>query len=283
MNRPLVSVCIISYNQEAYISEAVQGVLDQKTDSFELEIVVGDDCSSDSTLELLKQFQMVNPSIIRFSERTVNLGMHRNWEQTIMDCKGDFIAILEGDDRWDDPLKLEKQVNLLQLNPNASACFSNAKVLLEHGTFSAYDYVDRFGKDLSSDTFFELNFNPIPTCTTLFRAERFQGFPQAYYSSPFADWILHSILIQKGPYVYLNETSSSYRKHDGGVWSGIRKEKQLKNKLRALQIIENLVELQLKGKVRNAQKLQLHELLYFYRKEGEKLKYLITWLKLKLA
>lgn len=283
MNRPMVSVCIISFNQEDYISEAVQGVLNQRTDSFELEIVVGDDCSSDRTLERLKQFQMANPSTIRFSERKANLGMHGNWEQTIKDCKGDFIAILEGDDRWDDPLKLEKQVNLLQQNPDASACFSNAKVLLDDGTFSAYDYVDRYGKDLNAEAFYELNFNPIPTCTTLFRSAFFQGFPQVYYTSPFADWILHTLLMQKGPYVYLNETSSSYRKHDGGVWSGVRKEKQLKNKLLALQIIEGLVEEGFKHKIRNAQKLQLHELLYFYREEGERLKYLSTWLKLKLA
>lgn len=283
MTKPLVSIALICYNQARFIEEAMEGILQQRTDGFDMEVVVGDDCSTDGTAQILERYQENHPETIRMLHLDLNLGMHRNWENTIGACKGNYIAIIEGDDRWDDPMKLEKQVALLQNNPDASACFSNAKVLLDNGTFAAYDYVDRLGKDLDTAMFFELNFNPIPTCTTVFRAASFNGFPKAYYASPFADWILHTLLIQKGPYVYLNESSSSYRKHDGGVWSGVRKEKQLKNKLLALQIMKELVEPGFKSKVEHAIRQQLDDLLYFYRGEGAKFKFLNTWLKLKLA
>lgn len=111
----------------------------------------------------------------------------------------------------------------------------------------------------------------------------FGGFKPSYFNSPFADWILHSTLIQNGPYLYLNECSSSYRQHDEGVWSGIQKERQLRNKLNAIQIIHDMVDSKHQPTVKTGRRKQLDELLYFYRDNGEKLKYLKTWLKLKLS
>ncbi|MFM1876147.1 MAG: hypothetical protein RL266_1884 [Bacteroidota bacterium] len=283
MKQPLISVALITYNQVDFVRETLDGILSQERTNFDLEIVAGDDCSTDGTGDVISDYRSKFPDIIRISERKSNLGMHGNWEATIADCKGDFIAIIEGDDRWDDPKKLQKQLDLLTENPTASACFSNAKVLKEDGTFSDYDYVDRWAMNLYADQFFTLNFNPIPTCTLLFRAEHFSGFPKAYHESPFADWILHTLLIQKGDYVYLNECSSAYRQHGGGVWSGVQKERQFTNKLKALNIISGMVRKEFKPLVASATKKQMDDLLYFYREEGETVKYFRTWIKLKLA
>lgn len=281
MTKPKISVALICYNQEKFIAAAIEGALNQKHDDFDLEIVIGNDCSTDGTSEIIEKYASENQETIRLLPISSNLGMHRNWKKTIEACTGEFVAILEGDDCWDDPSKLEKQLNLLAGDQNASACFSNAKVIQSDGGYSAYNYVDSKVGNLDAHTFFQLNYNPIPTCTVLFRKAMLSNFPEPYFRSPFADWIVHSLLMQQGHYIYLNECTSSYRQHDGGVWSGVKKEKQLLNKLKAIQLISTIVSSEYMQEVKTAYRKQLDQLLYFYRDEKRYWNYFSTWLKLK--
>ena len=274
-----VSACMISYNQEGFIGQAIQCALDQKgLDAY--EIVVGDDASTDKTLEVAKSMAGSEPNI-RFLDSSKNLGMHGNWQRCIASCNGEYVALCEGDDFWQDQHKLKKQIDLLDANPDAAACFSNALVVDNENKISEYPYVDKDFSRLTAKDFFSLGFNPIPTCTLVFRRSFISGFPKSYFESPFADWILHTLLIQKGDYLYLPEATSSYRQHAGGVWSGVKKEKQLKNKLKALKIIKSLIPEGHQKLLRAAIENQLDQLLYFYRETGEQLKYAKTWTALK--
>ena len=222
MESILVSTALISYNQEQFVRQTLNGIASQKTEG-KHEIVCGDDASKDNTLGIIAEY--AQDSRIRILSTDSNLGMHGNWARTIEACSGKYIAICEGDDVWIDPEKLQKQINLLEQNPKASACFSNANVIDNDGNVGEYLYVNNLNNLLEAKHFFELNFNPIPTCTVVFRKSAFTGFPKEYYSSPFADWILHTLLIQTGPYIYLPEITSSYRQHAGGVWTGINEKK----------------------------------------------------------
>ena len=281
MTKPIISACLITYNQEDYIEQALQGCLNQKL-SVEYEIVIGDDASTDNTRVILEKAAAAD-SRIRLLPPTSNLGMHGNWERTIEACDGQFIAICEGDDFWNDSNKLSKQLQLLENNPTAAACFGNAEVINSNGEKDVYPYVDGHITNLKAEEFFAMDHNPVPTCTVLFRRSCFNKFPKAYYESPFADWILHTLLFQTGPYVYLNESSSCYRKHEAGVWSGSGEEKKLLNKLKVLSIIRSIVDLRYQPYVQSAIRNHLDQLLYFYRSTGERYKYMNTWVKLKLA
>ena len=276
---PKVSACIISYRQEGFIKETLVGALAQKLNC-SYEVVVGDDFSPDNTPGIISSFAQTH-SRIKVLESDQNLGMHGNWARTIEACNGKYIAICEGDDVWIDPQKLQKQINLLEKNPAASACFSNANIIDNDGNVGEYLYVDKPCSIIEASDFFELNFNPIPTCTVVFRKAAFNGFPKEYYDSPFADWILHTLLIQTGPFIYLPDVTSSYRQHSGGVWSGIDEEKQLSNKLKAITIIKSLVSEAYFSHVVIAHKTQLDKLLYFYREQKNWGRYLTTWIKLK--
>jgi glycosyltransferase involved in cell wall biosynthesis len=120
---PLVSVFMITYNHEKYIAQALNSVLMQKT-SFDYEIVIGDDCSTDSTQKIIKDYVTKHPNKIKPIFQTVNVGAMRNaYEFTLPECKGKYIATLEGDDYWTDPDKLQKQVDFLESNENYSVCF----------------------------------------------------------------------------------------------------------------------------------------------------------------
>lgn len=110
---PLVSVCMITYNHEIYIREAIENVVGQQTD-FPFELIIGEDCSTDRTREICLEYQKKFPSIIRILISDNNVGMINNGRRTSGACRGKYIAFCEGDDYWHNPLKLKKQVEYLE-------------------------------------------------------------------------------------------------------------------------------------------------------------------------
>ena len=129
MNKPLVSVCMITYNHEKYIAEAIQGVLMQKTD-FEIEFIIANDASTDNTHTLITEFAIDKKNItINYINHSVNSGMMSNFVSALQQCSGKYIALCEGDDYWTDPLKLQKQVDFMEANPEYAMIFTNGKVV----------------------------------------------------------------------------------------------------------------------------------------------------------
>ena len=123
---PVVSVHMITYNHELYIRQAIEGVMMQKTD-FEFELVIGEDCSQDKTREICFEYQKKYPEKIRvlwWHENVLKLG--GNGRRNRAHCRGEFIAYCEGDDYWIDPLKLQKQVDVMRKNPNVGLVYTNA-------------------------------------------------------------------------------------------------------------------------------------------------------------
>ena len=114
---PLVSVHMITYNHDPYIVQAIEGVLQQKT-NFPIELIIGEDCSTDRTREIVLEYQRKNPALIRILLSDNNVGAHKNSRRVSAVCRGKYIAYCEGDDYWIDPLKLQKQVDLLEANPD---------------------------------------------------------------------------------------------------------------------------------------------------------------------
>jgi glycosyltransferase involved in cell wall biosynthesis len=115
--KPLVSVLILTYNHFNYIEQAIQSVLDQKT-NFDFEILIGDDCSTDGTCELVDSFISKYPNLIKAIRSEHNVGALRNEKRLMEASSGKYIAFLEGDDYWTDSLKLKKQVEFLEANPD---------------------------------------------------------------------------------------------------------------------------------------------------------------------
>src|SRR5712692_739118 len=112
---PKLSVLLITYNHEKYIRQALDGVMMQKTD-FDFEIVVADDHSLDSTIAIIEEYQADNHNIrVLPSER--NVGITRNYQRGFGACRGEYIAVLEGDDFWISPTKLRTLVAFLEQHP----------------------------------------------------------------------------------------------------------------------------------------------------------------------
>ncbi|MCR5747047.1 MAG: glycosyltransferase, partial [Lachnospiraceae bacterium] len=107
-----VSVIVATYNQEKYIAKTLESVVSQKTD-FKYEVLVGDDASKDGTGRIVKEFGKKYPDIIRPIVREKNIGAYRNFLDLLKRAKGEYLALLEGDDYWVDEEKLKKQVSFL--------------------------------------------------------------------------------------------------------------------------------------------------------------------------
>ena len=106
---PLVSVVMITYNHEPYIAQAIEGVVSQETD-FPIELIIGEDCSTDRTREIVLEFQRRYPEIIRVLFSGKNVGMQTNGTRTILAARGEYMAICEGDDWWHRKDKLQIQI-----------------------------------------------------------------------------------------------------------------------------------------------------------------------------
>ena len=119
--KPKVSVLLVTYNHEEYVRQALDSVLMQKTD-FDVEIVVADDHSSDSTLAIIEEYQPDNHNIrVLPSER--NVGITLNYQRGLAACRGEYIAVIEGDDFWISPTKLESAIAFLEQHPECAFCF----------------------------------------------------------------------------------------------------------------------------------------------------------------
>ena len=121
-----VSVVITTYNQEAYIEKALLSVIEQEYDG-DIEILVGDDCSTDNTRNIIMKLTDLYPNIIKPMYNERNAGLSQNLYNQIVRCTGGVIAYLDGDDWWIDKNKLKKQVSILKNNSDYGLVISYAK------------------------------------------------------------------------------------------------------------------------------------------------------------
>ena len=124
---PLVSVFMPTYNHASHIARAIEGVLGQETD-FPFELVIGEDCSTDGTREIVFEHQKRHPDIIRVITSQENVGAKKNARRTQNACRGRYVAYCEGDDYWHHTRKLQIQVEYLEAHPEVGLVHSDADV-----------------------------------------------------------------------------------------------------------------------------------------------------------
>lgn len=224
--QPKVSVLLLAYNLEAYIAQALESILMQQVDA-PYEIVIGEDCSTDRTRAIIASYARRYPRKIRPIFRPHNVGMNQNFALTLKACRGKYVALLDGDDYWTSPQKLQRQLEFLEENPHCSVCFHNVNVVYENGSEETHPFhlqypVHHISKALpKSVSVLEdiLPGNFIQTCSVMFRRGLFQELPQWFYAMPTYDWPLHILNAQYGQIAYLNHIWGVYRVHQAGFWS----------------------------------------------------------------
>jgi glycosyltransferase involved in cell wall biosynthesis len=130
MTMPLVSVKMLTYNQVNYVAQAIESVLRQIT-NFPFDLVIGEDCSTDGSREIVFEYKRRHPSFISIVTSSENVGPQKNSDRTYRACRGEYIAFCEGDDYWTDPYKLQKEVDFLEKNQNYDLVHTNFDMLYD--------------------------------------------------------------------------------------------------------------------------------------------------------
>lgn len=239
----MVSVCLITYNHEDFIVEAIESVLDQQLDCT-WEFIIADDCSTDKTGEIVEDYAKANPNLIRKLDNSTNLGAAKNFLRLLDAAKGKYIAYLEGDDYWIDSHKLQKQMNYMEEHDNHSMCYHPVKWIVdgeltekmsntEDGATLEIDDVLRNGWQIRSSSMFWRRFS----------------LPQGFESLYVGDYPLHILLADRGTIGFIREAMSIYRINpEGWVEKNYKKEdfrsklKLLNDELFSLRFIKTVVK-----------------------------------------
>lgn len=213
---PLVSVLMTSYNQSKYIIEAIEGVLMQKA-SFGYELLIGEDCSSDNSLEICREYENKYPSIIKVVFDGKNHGMVGN-EQRLMDAaKGKYIAFCEADDYWIDELKLQKQLDILEKHPEYAACACQSKVINDFNK-TEYRLLSKYKEDRVFYTSDLLAVGcEFQTASFMFRKSNLIDAPPLPLDINGWDRAVFIANSFKGGIYYIAEPLAVYRKNDDGI------------------------------------------------------------------
>lgn len=231
----VVSVCCATYNQIHYIKDALNSFLNQKT-TFKYEIIVNDDCSNDGTKEIIMEYQQKYQNIkaIYQNENQYSKGVDIWYNFNFLLAQGKYIAICEGDDFWIDPYKLQKQVEIMEENPQCSLSFHAVKLIKNEKCIG-------IKRAATSNKFFtekEIIYNDggfVPSPSIMFPRKFIEEFPNYYFSLSVSDYPLQIFLSTKGNVIYINEVLAAYRVNAINSWSS-KKENSNINKQIELRI-----------------------------------------------
>jgi glycosyltransferase involved in cell wall biosynthesis len=216
---PKLSVLLVTYNHEKYIRQALDSVLMQKTD-FDFEIVVADDHSTDSTIAIIEEYRTDNNNI-RVLPTERNVGITRNYQRGFAACRGEYVAVLEGDDFWISPAKLGTIVAFLQQHPDCAFCFHRFLRLDEvssrfsgHPSFEIETEFALFtAAELARNNFIG-NFS-----ACVYRRGFTEKLDPALFELKVYDWMFNITVAQWAMIGYLPAIMSVYRVHPSGAWS----------------------------------------------------------------
>jgi glycosyltransferase involved in cell wall biosynthesis len=236
---PIVSICSTAYNHENFIRECIEGFLMQET-TFPVEILIHDDASTDSTANIVREYEAQYPHIIKpiyQKENQYSKGVPPFGICLYPCAKGKYIALCEGDDYWTAPNKLQTQVDFMESHPDYSGCFHNVNVVYEDGSKSMHP---AYTKPLK-DTFTVQDLAPvnfIHTPSNLFRARLFPEFPAWYARMPLGDWSLHVLNAEHGAIGYIDRIFAVYRVHGGGAWSSLSESEIYRKSIQVAEAID---------------------------------------------
>ena len=220
MKTPKISVVVTAYNHEKYIVQCLESILLQKG-AFDLEVILGDDCSADRTRQIMQEYAERHPHIFILLPPAANMGVTRNIKRCLDACSGDYIAFCEGDDYWIDSYKLQKQMEFLESHPGYSLCF-NAIMLY-------YDdekkYVPHTGQLMLARNTFAIedliknNFIGNFSCC-MYRTDAVRKLPDELFDIDTWDWMFNMACSRLGKIGFIRDWMSAYRIRPHGAWSG---------------------------------------------------------------
>lgn len=245
MNEPLLTVCLITYNQAPYVEQSLDSIFMQKTD-FAWELVIADDYSTDGTRKILQEYKKRYPKQVKLILQKSNKGPEDNWLDLISYPRTKYVLYAEGDDYFTDPSKLQRQVNFLESHPDFTICFHPVKVIYEGESHpdEIFPTPEQRYHKTTLDLADLLKSNFIQTNSEMyrwrFRTENARDvLPQNVAPG---DWLLHILHAEQGKIGFINRVMTTYRRHPGSLWWKKNSAFWLKNGQRHMRMYQELLK-----------------------------------------
>lgn len=219
---PKVSVIMLAYNIGPYIETAIISVLRQQT-SYDVQLVIAEDCSTDNTLSVCRKYKQQYPDQITLVEHETNVGLQQNFMDAHAQCQGEYIAICDGDDYWTSRHKLQRMTDFMDNHPEYAICFhrvinyyeENRTKSLSNGGQKRITSI----KDLACS-------NYITNSSSLFRHAYYPQIPEWFSQITSCDYAMHMLNARYGLIYYFKRPMAVYRKHTAGIWSEANEQKR---------------------------------------------------------
>lgn len=235
-----LNVILITYKQEEYIRQTIESILMQKT-NFAFNLVVADDCSPDSTLDIIKEYQKESDIEFQILDTPKNWGYTENYKRAFAACKGEYIAIMEGDDYWTSSLHLQKHVDFLDAHPECTMSFNrHDRLFVDKGynDIPEWKYEGDYRLIETEEMVLGNQIGNLSCCVSRNIPIEDKIF-EAYF---FADWLLGMYLGMFGPLAQQKEVTSAYRVHDNGQWSRMSEKEQYLTLLKMIEEYDPLLD-----------------------------------------
>ena len=223
----MVSICCITFNQESFVRDALEGFVNQKT-NFKYEVLIHDDASTDKTAEIIREYTTKYPEIIKpilqtenqYSKGLTNISGTWNFPR----AKGKYIAMCEGDDYWICDEKLQRQVDYMEAHPDCSLTFHSAKVEVQ-GSAVTESMMRPYKKDriVTPEEIIDKT-SGYATASLMFRTEMVKELPEFYVNAPIADIPLQLLAANLGYGYYMDEPMAVYRLGGAASWTTLMKQ-----------------------------------------------------------
>lgn len=220
MNKDEVVLTVFTptYNQENYIEKCIEGIVTQKT-NFKFNLVISDDCSTDSTRNIIKKYEEKYPDIVKCIYREKNLGPMNNFIYSLNDIHTKYVALCDGDDFWTDKNKLQTQYDFLEKNHKYSLCFHQTEIFYDDHSHDSIIHPINQKKTIELDDI--LNENMIVANSVLYRWKYqkkdslIKEFPKNIVPG---DYFINIMHISTGKGYFIEKVMSKYRKQPNGMW-----------------------------------------------------------------
>lgn len=219
-HNPLVSVLCATYNHENFIAQALESFIIQET-NFAFEIIVGEDCSTDKTKEIVEKYAQKYPNLIKPIYQSVNSGGYKNCADIFNISKGKYFILNEGDDFFSDKHKLQIQVDFLEKHPEYSLCFHPVRIFWQDKAkkdfiFPSKSARRKIGKKLDYETLKSYNF--MHTNSVMYRKGKYKFEDIMPKDILPGDWMIHLHYSKLGKIGFIDKIMSAYRRHSSGLW-----------------------------------------------------------------
>ena len=235
-----ISVLLVTYNHENHIRQALDALFGQVIEG-PIELIIADDASSDGTVDIIKEYEGEDDRFsFKYLDNAKNVGISKNYQRGFAACSGEYVAVLEGDDYWVSPNKLQRQLDFLDSHWECDLCSVNYFVYEEDRSQltprAPIGFAHRFisARDLIADNLVG-NFS-----TCMYRKAALDALPAELFEISSYDWFVNICIARQSLIGFLEEPLSVYRLHSTGVWTQKPQIEKLKDQLELIPAYDEL-------------------------------------------